>query len=378
MPEKSIICPVCHIKLSEGSNVCPDCKQDLSALIFLEYQADILYNEGVELVQAGEFDQAEQVLSRAWEIDATNVPVSVVLGKIFIKKNDYSRAKIIWEQALQAHPDVVELQELISLLKIEEVAFIDRENLSQHQISESQRKEKRKKSLILAAQVGFVVIIGFALLWLGKSRILSAPPLASAETLVNVATLEAYKTSVVVTLAASNNANIVTVPTVPAATPTLKKVEAIATPLVVPTVVIPNLLPIVQQAIDRDPDLVRLGLKILQDGYIIRVEGDSPDIRTRYYIEKTLRAIKGVDLVDLSALKVINGDLSGPPSLCTIRTGNLDGKLFMRAGPGIKFGVTAIILEGQSLSILKLGDWYEVLTSDGLSGWVNSYYCPIE
>jgi uncharacterized protein YgiM (DUF1202 family) len=62
--------------------------------------------------------------------------------------------------------------------------------------------------------------------------------------------------------------------------------------------------------------------------------------------------------------------------VCTVRTGISNGKVNLRACPGSMCGaVLDILTEGESLTILTAGDYVNVTTESGVTGWLNSKYC---
>ena len=62
---------------------------------------------------------------------------------------------------------------------------------------------------------------------------------------------------------------------------------------------------------------------------------------------------------------------------CTVETGYFEGRVNLRAGAGLTFGVQIVLEEGDRLEILDIGDWLTVRTTDGLVGYIKSEYCMI-
>lgn len=64
---------------------------------------------------------------------------------------------------------------------------------------------------------------------------------------------------------------------------------------------------------------------------------------------------------------------------CEVSTGLLDGRLNLRAGPGMAYQVRAVLTEGESLTVThRAGGWLEVLTHSGAVGWVYAQYCEVQ
>lgn len=62
--------------------------------------------------------------------------------------------------------------------------------------------------------------------------------------------------------------------------------------------------------------------------------------------------------------------------VCTVTTGITSGAVNLRACPGSMCGaVLDILTEGESLTILTAGEYVNVTTKSGVTGWLNSKYC---
>jgi uncharacterized membrane protein len=60
---------------------------------------------------------------------------------------------------------------------------------------------------------------------------------------------------------------------------------------------------------------------------------------------------------------------------CKIYTGIDGGAVNLRACAGTSCAVMDIVTEGESLNIVKAGLWLEVVTDEGMTGYINSKYC---
>ena len=59
------------------------------------------------------------------------------------------------------------------------------------------------------------------------------------------------------------------------------------------------------------------------------------------------------------------------PKRCTVTAGLLN----LRSCGGTHCGVLAVLDEGDRLTVLELGDWLQVETNTGLTGYINGAYC---
>lgn len=74
---------------------------------------------------------------------------------------------------------------------------------------------------------------------------------------------------------------------------------------------------------------------------------------------------------------IVTQTASPAPLVCTVETGIQAGALNIRAGVGVKNAVLAVLNEGETVirTGKRDGRWWEVVTSDQLTGWLNSDYC---
>jgi hypothetical protein len=62
--------------------------------------------------------------------------------------------------------------------------------------------------------------------------------------------------------------------------------------------------------------------------------------------------------------------------VCTVTTGINNGTVNLRACPGAACGaVLDILTEGESLTIITAGEYVNVTTESGVTGWLNKKYC---
>ncbi|HET9530240.1 MAG TPA: tetratricopeptide repeat protein [Blastocatellia bacterium] len=68
--------------------------------------AEALFNFGLALLQAGNLDEAEKPLLRAYELRGSKMPgAQIVLGQLYFQKKDYEKALVAFETYLRDLPD---------------------------------------------------------------------------------------------------------------------------------------------------------------------------------------------------------------------------------------------------------------------------------
>ncbi len=69
---------------------------------------------------------------------------------------------------------------------------------------------------------------------------------------------------------------------------------------------------------------------------------------------------------------------TSPPLLCIVSTGYTGGKLRLRDCGSTQCQELDLLDEGETLIIESSGDWHQVTSSSGISGWINSKFCKLE
>jgi len=63
------------------------------------------------------------------------------------------------------------------------------------------------------------------------------------------------------------------------------------------------------------------------------------------------------------------------PNTCEVYAGIERGTVNLRTCAGTSCAVVKVLTEGESLNILTAGTWAKVMTSNGVTGFINSIYC---
>lgn len=114
MKEQTLTCPYCGGTVPADTTICPDCQEDLSALIRLEYGAAIYYNQGLALAREDKLEEAADKLRLALELDADFRPGHLLLAKVEAQRKAWARAKAHAAKAVELAPDDVAAQELLA------------------------------------------------------------------------------------------------------------------------------------------------------------------------------------------------------------------------------------------------------------------------
>jgi len=104
MNDQVITCPYCGGTVSLDTPICPDCKQDLSALARLAYGHAIYYNEALALAREEKLDQARDKLLMAIEQQPDFAPAHSLLAKVYAHKGNWAEARARAERVLELLP----------------------------------------------------------------------------------------------------------------------------------------------------------------------------------------------------------------------------------------------------------------------------------
>jgi tetratricopeptide (TPR) repeat protein len=105
MPDIPFSCPYCGGTVPETTAICPDCHEDLSALLRLEYSHVIYYNEALALARDGYLDDARARLIVALERKESFAPAHALLAKVYAHQRQWARAEASAARALELDPE---------------------------------------------------------------------------------------------------------------------------------------------------------------------------------------------------------------------------------------------------------------------------------
>jgi len=100
MNDVQLWCPYCGGRVPPETTVCPDCQEDLAALVRLQLEHAIYYNEALALARQGEYDAARRKLLVALELCETFQPAHRVLAKVAAHQGNWREAR---HSAARAH-----------------------------------------------------------------------------------------------------------------------------------------------------------------------------------------------------------------------------------------------------------------------------------
>jgi len=100
----------------ETTAICPDCHEDLSALLRLEYSHAIYYNEALALARDGYLDDARARLIMALERTESFAPAHALLAKVYAHQRQWARAEASAARALELDPENPSIQRLVDAI----------------------------------------------------------------------------------------------------------------------------------------------------------------------------------------------------------------------------------------------------------------------
>lgn len=112
MEDYPITCPYCGGAVPAETTICPDCHEDLAALVRLERGHLIYYNQALALARDGHYDQARDKLHFALELCETFAPAHLLLAKINVQKKCWPEAQAHAQRALELMPDDAQTQQI--------------------------------------------------------------------------------------------------------------------------------------------------------------------------------------------------------------------------------------------------------------------------
>lgn len=290
-------CPACQTALPSGAAVCPDCREDLSALMRLQLAPYVAYNTGLRLAAQDDRDGAIAQMLSAVAALPDETEVCDVLGKLYAQKGDRAQARAWWRQALARRPDDEVARKGLAALDARETVAASGTRAEQDRL----RRQRWTTGLLGAALGGLLVAIAAFVVVPAL-----VPPAGTATAIAALtpsaappsATLPAPTPTPPPTATATSPAPPPTLPPSPTALP--------ATPPPAPTPV--DLAGPVQAAIaaaiadnaHRD----EIEVTVRQAGNAVRLEGVVAYVGDKYVLESVAKGVPGVELVDVSGIQV--------------------------------------------------------------------------
>ena len=306
-----IVCPVCRVPLPKGTTLCPDCGEDLAAIVYLQRQADVLYNAGLCAAQAGDLDRAIRQLEQSAELGKTSTTLGL-LGKLYSQRGQRDRARDAWQEALQIAPECEAAQEGLSYfasLEADEARGAEQVRLTQLQLRADERRRARIRwalQVVLSFAVGVICFWALQRFWVGTTASDGRP----TQVAVAEISLSPVPTDTPTSLPPSRTpAPEAVAPTVtPPASPEPKQTAA-PTATTQPTVAPPptptrDLRGPAQVALQAQGGLDARRIRVEQSGNTVSLVGDVPSLLSRYQIELAVRRALGTVPLDLQHLTV--------------------------------------------------------------------------
>jgi len=166
MIEKSIVCPYCGGMVPVETTVCPDCHEDLAALVRLEYEHHILYNQALAHAKDGDLASARRKVTAALERSSTFVQGYRLLAKIAVAQGDWGEARRCVGRAVELAPGDPDVVRLAGDVEAAVQKGMPRPTRRVRTIgAEAGRRDVTRNAV--QAGVGVTAVVGAILSWLG-------------------------------------------------------------------------------------------------------------------------------------------------------------------------------------------------------------------
>jgi tetratricopeptide (TPR) repeat protein len=122
MSQCPMVCPRCDACVPDDTTLCPDCLEDLSALIHLEQRHRILYNEALSLAREGVIVEAQERLHCALAVYESFPEAYSLLAKLHAHAGDWPEAQRCARRAQELQPDDGRVADLVESLEAEGIS----------------------------------------------------------------------------------------------------------------------------------------------------------------------------------------------------------------------------------------------------------------
>ncbi|MCD6518877.1 MAG: hypothetical protein J7M05_03005 [Anaerolineae bacterium] len=112
MSEILLTCPYCGGSVPQGTTICPDCHENLAALIHLKYKHAIYYNEALALAREGNLEGAQERLLVALSLKDDFLPGHILLAKVYAHQGRWDKAQATALRAAELAPKGSQEQKL--------------------------------------------------------------------------------------------------------------------------------------------------------------------------------------------------------------------------------------------------------------------------
>ena len=112
MTSALVSCPYCGGTVSGSSAICPDCHEDLSALVRLEHGHLVHYNQALALAKEGAFEEARAKLLLVLALNESYVPAHALLAKVLAALERWPEARVGVARALDLAPEDAKIARL--------------------------------------------------------------------------------------------------------------------------------------------------------------------------------------------------------------------------------------------------------------------------
>ena len=171
MNDRAMTCPYCGETVPLDAPVCPECREDLSALARLCYAHAICYNQALALAREGKLDEARDRLLVAVAQRPDFAEAHALLAKVYARRGDWSEARARAARVLDLAPDDEDARELArriadAELRAQEAAAGASQERAEHLLAVYLRDVSRAFAIGVAITTLVVLIVS----WMGGGR----------------------------------------------------------------------------------------------------------------------------------------------------------------------------------------------------------------
>ncbi len=326
MSIQQLKCPVCQTLVPDGATHCPDCGEDLVALVHLVAQSQIAFNQGLMLSKGGNLEGATHALLQSVTANPTNFDAMNLLGKVYALQGLEEKARATWQKVLMSEP--ANSNALTNIAHLQAITLEREERSKQVAVEETKDQDRvmtraRRRTILLIC-ISFLLGL-FVLSLIGLFIVPGKITTSVAETAVvqswSAQTREAAinATSIGDMTRVAQNANLTVVAMMGAAKQTVAAVAVVPTPVVstaVPLILtaqpsptqtpLPDLVTPVKQALLNRPEIRQLVISVEQDGMVVRLKGNVTSLVTRLLIENVAHSAGTPGIIDVQGLLLTN------------------------------------------------------------------------
>ena len=143
-----MICPNCNGNVPDDTVICPDCQENLAALLHVEQLAAIQYNQALALAKEGDLEKARTVLAAAAERAPDSAQVQRLMAKVCANLGEWDAALAAAQRLRELAPEDDTAQSLADRVEAEaEGAASGQAMATERAVSVARRTRQRFSAL---------------------------------------------------------------------------------------------------------------------------------------------------------------------------------------------------------------------------------------